>query len=270
MRTISLINWKGGVGKTTVATNAAFALANFWGARVLLVDCDKQSNSTLFFDGQQDCTIADLLLDGKSARDCIQPTRYTPEWFIDRFRRSRRGVPFQSAKIDLIAANIRLMEVNLSVLRDQETRQDDILKTSLAKVQNEYDVCLIDNPPDINISVLNALVASDEVIIISTPDAYGVQGVHEMVRQIETEIRPFNRNIQFSGVLLNKFVSSTSGFAHLTELKSFLPVFGQRLRFTLDRLEESVRVRKSIYELSPRCGFAIDLGRFLESYLAVN
>ncbi|MBO6210432.1 MAG: AAA family ATPase, partial [Schwartzia sp.] len=186
MKTISFINLKGGVGKTTIVTNAAFALANFWGARVLVIDNDKQGNASLFFGGNpKKATLTNLLLDGASAKACIQPTRYTPEWFVKRRRDQRKTVHFRDAQIDIIASDMGLMEANLAKLEDKEETQDDILKNALGEVADDYSVCLIDNPPDINISVLNALVASDSVIIVSTPDAYSVQGVYEMAGMIE-------------------------------------------------------------------------------------
>ena len=59
MKTISCINLKGGVGKTTIVTNAAFALANFWGARILVIDNDKQGNASLFLGGHTKATLTD-------------------------------------------------------------------------------------------------------------------------------------------------------------------------------------------------------------------
>ena len=69
MKTISCINLKGGVGKTTIVTNAAFALANFWGARILVIDNDKQGNASLFLGGHAKATLTDLLLEGVDVND---------------------------------------------------------------------------------------------------------------------------------------------------------------------------------------------------------
>lgn len=268
MKTISFINLKGGVGKTTIVTNAAYALANFWGAKVLVIDNDKQGNASLFFGGDpKKATLTNLLLDGATAKECIQRTRYTPEWFVKRRRDQRKTVHFRDAQIDIIASDMGLMEANLAKLEDKEETQDDILKNALGEVADDYSVCLIDNPPDINISVLNALVASDSVIIVSTPDAYSVQGVYEMAGMIEKEVRLFNPTLRFEGVLVNKFVPSASGSTYIQELKQHFPVFSKRLRLTRDKTDESTRLRKSIYEFSPQCGFAVDLGEFLEAYM---
>ena len=158
-----------------------------------------------------------------------------------------------------------LMDANLSILADSDKRQDDILRTALTKVNDAYDICLIDNPPDINISVLNALTASDEVIVISTPDAYSVQGIYEMVTLIQNEVRQFNPQLVFSGILFNKCAANST--AYIREIEQKYPVFPQKIRLTRDKTDESTRLRQSIYEFSPQCGFAIDLGNFLEYYM---
>lgn len=269
MKTISFINLKGGVGKTTIVTNVAFALANFWGARVLVIDNDKQGNASLFFSsgGPPKATLTDLLLDGAGVQDCIQATRYNPEWFITRRRNQRQKVHFHDARIDLIGADMGLMDANLSILADSDKRQDDILRNALAKINAMYDICLIDNPPDINISVLNALTASDEVIIISTPDAYSVQGIYEMANLIKNEVSHFNPKLCFSGILFNKCAKTQSSTSYMREIEQKYPVFPQKIRLTRDKTDESTRLRQSIYEFSPQCGFAIDLGNFLEYYM---
>lgn len=268
MKTISCINLKGGVGKTTIITNAAYALANFWGAKVLVIDNDKQGNASLFFSADpQKPTLTNLLLDGTDVKECIQPTRYTADWFVQRRRNQRQKVHFRDARIDLIPSNMGLLEANLAILADQDVRQDDILRNALSKINGEYDICLIDNPPDINISVYNALIASDEVIIVSTPDAYSVQGIYEMANLIKNEVSRFNPNLLFSGILFNKFVRTKNSASYISEIEQKYPVFPTKLRLTHDKTDESTRLRQSIYEFSPQCGFATDLGYFLEYYM---
>ncbi len=268
MKTISCINLKGGVGKTTVITNAAYALANFWGAKVLVIDNDKQGNASLFFGADpQKPNLTNLLLDGVDVHECIQPTRYTSEWFINRCRTQKKTVHFRDARIDIIASDIGLMDANLAILANKVSRQDDILKKALTAITTDYDICLIDNPPDINISVLNALTASNEVIIISTPDAYSVQGIYEMANLIKDEVNRFNPQLLFSGVLFNKVAKTQNSTAYIREIEQKFPVFPQRIRLTRDKTDESTRLRQSIYEFSPQCGFAVDLGLFLENYM---
>ena len=248
MKTISFINLKGGVGKTTVSSNVAYALAASYGAKVLFIDNDKQGNASSWFNvSAGEKSLTNILLDGAKVKDVVQKTRYE--------------------NIDIIASDMDLMEANLAVLTDTEIEQQKILQKALAEVKEQYEICIIDNPPDINISVLNALVVTDEVIIITTPDAYGHQGVHQMVKQIELA-KQYNPNLLFRGVLMNKFASTFYGFDYISELKKQYPVFKIKLRFTKEKMDVSTLKKVSIFELSPGCGFARDLVKFLDELLA--
>ena len=115
MKTISFINLKGGVGKTTLSTWLAYLLAESWDVRVLFIDNDKQGNASRFFGAdEQRGTLTHILMDGASARDVLQHSQYP--------------------NIDFITADMGLVEANYAVIGDQETRQDVILKDALAEV----------------------------------------------------------------------------------------------------------------------------------------
>ena len=134
MKTLSFINLKGGVGKTTIATNLAYLVAESWGLRVLFVDNDKQGNASRWFGADEEKgTLTNILMDGANASDVLQHSRYEG--------------------IDFIASDIGLIEANYAVIGDQETRQDVILKNALEEIAGNYDLCIIDNPPDVNMSV---------------------------------------------------------------------------------------------------------------------
>ena len=152
MKTFSIINKKGGVGKTTITVNLAYLIAESCGLRVLVIDNDDQGNDSQFFAVEPQTTLADILLGRKNIQDVIQSTRYS--------------------NIDIIASGAELLDANVSVIKDEEIVQQTILKEALEQVKESYDICLIDNPPTINASVINGLVASDEVIIVTTPDMY--------------------------------------------------------------------------------------------------
>lgn len=96
----------------------------------------------------------------------------------------------------------------MSVLKEQTGRQDDILKKALVEVQNDYDICIIDNPPDSNITVLNALQVIDDVIAVSTLDRFSINGVY----QLENEFNNYNTILGTSffikGVLINRFTAT--------------------------------------------------------------
>lgn len=246
MKTFSIINKKGGVGKTTITVNLAYALAKSCDLRVLVIDNDDQGNDSQFFQSEEGLTLADILVGKAGIRDAVQHTRYDG--------------------IDLVASSSALLDANVAVIKDEDIVQHTILREALAQVEGEYDVCLIDNPPTINASVINALVASDDVLIVTTPDIYGIRGVSQMVEYIEA-IREYNPSLRYRGCLINKFSSTPHGFRCLYMLEKVTPVFRTRIRYTKDKLEASAEERRSIYEYSPNCGFARDLVRFLEELL---
>lgn len=246
LKTLFFGNRKGGVGKTSISTNVAYALAESWEARVLFVDNDSQGNASSWFNADTSATIANLYLDGAHAAEVIQHTRYP--------------------NIDIIASDKGLVDANLAILKDSNIKQDDILKNALDEVSDQYDICIIDNPPEMNVSVLNALIAADDVVVITNPDAYSLQGVYMMADEIENA-KPFNSKLKITGVLLNKFASTINGYSYIDDLKKSFPVFPTRIRYTADRLDSTTRQKKSIYESSPQCGFARDLLKFIEKLL---
>lgn len=246
MKTISLINKKGGVGKTTISVNLAYAFAESCGLRVLVIDNDDQGNDSQFFSVEPEKSLADILLKRATMAESIQHTRYP--------------------LIDIVASNESLLDANVSVIKDEDIVQQNILKEAMADVADSYDICIIDNPPTINASVINALVASDEVIIVTTPDMYGIKGVAQMADYIEAA-RAYNCNLRFRGCLLNKFASTPHGFRCIAKLSDRFPLFKSRIRYTKDKLEASADEHLSIFEYSPNCGFARDLNAFVDEFL---
>ena len=150
MKTISIINLKGGVAKTLTADSMAHVLATLHNKRVLLVDNDKQGNTSKAFGvhSYDDKSISDVLTDRRlDPREVIKKTRFE--------------------KIDVMPANMTLIRANMEVLMDSTRPRQTRLRSTLNAIaeENFYDFCIIDNAPDINISTINALVASDDVII---------------------------------------------------------------------------------------------------------
>ncbi|NFO41980.1 ParA family protein, partial [Clostridium botulinum] len=140
MRVISIINLKGGVAKTISSINIAHILATVHNKKVLLIDNDKQGNTTKFFNmhDAEELSIANVMTDKNIyIEDVIVPTQYE--------------------NLDLIPANMHLLKANLDVIMDVGRPQQYRLRKALKQIDEEYDYCIIDNPPDINISVINAL-----------------------------------------------------------------------------------------------------------------
>lgn len=259
MRTIGFINWKGGVGKTCIAVNTAYALSESWGAKVLFIDMDKQANaSTWFGRDKEKGTLGNILVKGTDAEEVTNIRPMTAAQVIQQTRYPR---------IDLIAADPNLLDINLAILKNKVGRQDNILKEALKSIQGKYDVCVVDNPPDSNIPVLNGLEIIDDVIAVTLPNRFSLNGIEQLEQEIANYNSILGLNIKIRGVLVNQFASTDSCYRIVQELKTkgyriFPPIKGGRP--TQNWLDRVINEQKSIYELSPRSGFAKDLMRFIE------
>lgn len=250
MKTIGVINWKGGVGKTSISTNMAYALSESWGARVLFIDNDKQGNASDWFNATYNRTLTDMLINNATAREIIQKTRYEG--------------------IDLIAVDSNLLDANLAVLKNKG-RQDDILKKALAEVQDDYDICIIDNPPDSNVTVLNGLEVTDDVIAVSTIDKFSINGIYQLRDEIENYNNLLGLNIKIAGVLINRFTATQQAYKVIDQLQAddfnVYSTHIREVRNTKNQLENAINNNKSIFETVPACAFAKDLIKFLENLI---
>jgi len=256
MKTISFINFKGGVGKTTIATNFAYAVnSSIDGVKILYIDNDKQGNSTKWFGGDTDRgTITNIMMGDAKAEEVIQPTRYP--------------------NIDLIASDTGLIEANAAAIKNESINQAVILKDALLPVADKYHICIIDNPPDINVSVLNSLAITDDVVIVTFPDLDSLDGVYQMVDQIEM-VKQINPMLQLKGVLINAFVSDDAVYDCIRELKQHeLPIFNAKVHYATKTAKKHLNVarrdKKSIFEEYPNCLVARDIWAFTKEILGVR
>ncbi len=251
MKTISIINLKGGVAKTLTAINTAHILSVMHKKRVLIIDNDKQGNASKAFDrhSYDVKTIAEVLTDRKlDIAEVIQKTEYE--------------------NIDIITANMNLINANLQVLMDSARPQQTRLKQALSFVKDDYDYCIIDNAPDINISTINALVASDSVIIPIKIDEYAFDGLNELTEQIENTKEDLNPTLKLSGCLVTCFQRTAADKQGKEWLKSNVeyPIYETHIRYS-EKVTESTFAKTPIAEYSRRSGAAIDYIKFVEEYL---
>lgn len=249
MYTIAFINWKGGVGKTTLSTNAAYLIATQYNKKVLFIDADKQGNASRRFEAKSDYpNLTDILLNGIPAEECIQHTKYE--------------------NIDIIAGDASLLDANLAVLKETDKRQDNILLKALESVADRYDVCVIDNPPDSNITVLNVLESVNDLFVVSTIDTDSFNGVYQLQNELDSINRGLGANISISAVIVNKFKRNASSFHGISQLQekgfNVIEPYLRNTASTIYALQQSTEEHKSIYEISPKCGFARDLAVFVK------
>ena len=184
MKKLSVVNIKGGVAKTTSAINIAAILADK-GNKVLVVDVDAQSNLTMAFKAYDidGLSVSDVLLD-KSVNVCdvIKNTEYE--------------------NIDILPANISLAFTEKKILLDVTRSQQNRLKRELDLVSDKYDYCIIDCPPSLNMITINALVASDEVIVPIKIDKFALDGLEYLLESIDEIKDEFSPNLQFKGCFI--------------------------------------------------------------------
>lgn len=254
MKTISIINLKGGVAKTLTTISMAHVLSERHGKRVLVIDNDKQGNTSKTFGVHtyEQKSIADIMLDRNiDLSSVIQHTRYP--------------------HIDVIPANMMLLKANMQVMMDSSRPQQTRLRAALRKVSSQYDYCLIDNAPDINISIINALVASDEVIIPVKIDPYAFDGLRELKQQIDITREELNPNLHLLGCLITCFQRVDGERQGEEWLRRNLdcPVFTTHIRYSGKVVEGSFE-GKPIVEYSIRSGAAHDYVDFVSEYLTGN
>lgn len=229
MNTISIINLKGGVGKTVTSINLAYMLAALENKKVLLIDNDKQGNSSKFFKrhGYKHTSLADILeQENYDIKKVIRTTQYQ--------------------NLDILPANMNLMTANKTIMLDMSRQQQTILSKALETIKNEYTYCVIDNAPDINISVINALVASDHVVVPVKIDQFSLDGIEQLVETFD-KIKAFNPNLNFAGVLVTMFaknLANRDGCEWLHQSSKY-PVFKTKITRTV-KVDESTFVGKPL------------------------
>lgn len=185
---VALANQKGGVGKSTTAINLAAALA-FQDKRVLLIDLDPQGNATsgLGIDrGAIEVSIYDVLLKESPLEDAIEPT-------------SVRNLFVVPATIDLAGAEIELVS-----MFSRETR----LGNAIDEI-DDFDIVLIDCPPSLGLLTVNALTAAREVLIPIQCEYYALEGLSQLLKNVDLVSANLNPELKVSGVVLTMYDGRT-------------------------------------------------------------
>ena len=174
MKTIVILNLKGGVGKTTTATNLAYELSNI--GETLLIDADKQGNSTEFYNIHNFAHGLGDVLTTKTAADACALHAALPALHAS-------GKPYPHLRI--LPSDYRLMKSNISLLLDTSSGRDKRLRRYLAENEGVLEFVVVDCAPDIDMASINALMAADLAIVPITLDKNARKGLAEVWEQIE-------------------------------------------------------------------------------------
>lgn len=203
-KTVSILNQKGGVGKTTTAVNLAAAIG-IKGKKILLVDIDPQGNSTSGF--------------GINKRE-IKKSSY--ELLTGEIKASEAVITTEFEGVDIIPANMNLAGAELEIIDMSE--RESILKKTLAEIWDNYDYIFLDCPPSLGLITLNALTASDTFLVPIQCEYYALEGLSQLMNTARRIKRMYNPYLDIEGVLLTMY----DGRLNLTqqvvnEVKRFFP-----------------------------------------------
>lgn len=266
---VSIFNQKGGVGKTTSVVNLAVALVKE-GKKVLVIDMDPQANTTtgLGVDKEGD-SVYDLfyeILDDKEENEKEKNEE------LEENEEDKKARPEAEKRIDfskyiketdsgvlLIKSESSLSGLEVELVNLDPVSRTEVLKQIVGKLEEEYDFVIIDCPPSLGLLSINALVASDSIIIPIQTEYYALEGVSELMNTYKLVKDSLNENLDIEGVLLTMFDKRENlSYEVVEEVKSYFK--GKVFRTMIPRnvrLAEAPSYGKSVIEYEERSKGAI-------------
>lgn len=264
MKVVSVINYKGGVGKTTITANLASEMV-CRGKRVLVIDLDPQTNLTFSY------------MKVEKWSKIYEKSKTIKYWF-DSIIDGTKSVPrfkdlvVNENGVDLICSHLGLIDVDIELaagLTGNTERQHkknfvktySYIKNELKKLENEYDIVLFDCPPNFSIVTKNALIASDFYIVPAKMDYLSTLGINQLKNHVDNLVEQFNNYIEgedrkaspvFLGVI-----------ATMIAVRNGEPISAQRVyieqlkRNKITIFDSKIRENKTIYADAPEYGIPV-------------
>lgn len=184
-RIISIVNQKGGVGKTTTAVNLAACLADL-GQRVLLIDCDPQGNATSGLGvtvEEGELSLYEVFRHEAMIQEIIRPS-------------TTKGLDVAPATMDLAGLSVELV---------QEEKREYILHSAIEPLKEQYDFIFIDCPPSLGVITINGIVASKEIFIPVQAEYYALEGLSQLLRTVELIREHLNPDVDILGAVITMY-----------------------------------------------------------------
>ncbi|MDD4291902.1 MAG: ParA family protein [Clostridia bacterium] len=251
MKTIAFCNQKGGVGKTTSSLVVADILASIYNKRVLIIDLDPQLNTSTglgVYEAGAPC-VAHLLVD--------------KEYDVEKTIKHTRN-----KNIDVIPCDKGLDLANQQALMDTTNVLQFRLRSHIRKVRDRYDYCILDCPTAVkNVSTINGLAFTDDVIIPISADSYSLDGLKDVIKVID-DIKEYNDNIRIRGAFITVFENTNICREVEASVREALGdlAFKTHIRKCV-KVKESTFAEQSLLEYAKDCTAVVDYLALVKEYL---
>lgn len=256
MQTIAIVNQKGGVGKSTTAVNLGAGLVKN-GKSVLLIDADSQANLTEMLGYQQPDELYPTL--STLLEKIISDNVFTPT----------EGIIHHSEGMDLLPSNIELSGLEVALVNTMS--RETVLKTYINEIKRNYDYVLIDCSPSLGMITLNALTASDRVIIPVQSHYLPVKGLEQLLKTISKVKRQLNPKLQIEGILITMVERRTNFSKEISQIVRMS--YGKGISIFQTEIPRSVKAAemsaegKSIFSFEPNSKIAVAYSEFVKEVL---
>ena len=243
MRSIAIMNQKGGVGKTTTAVNLCAALAES-GAKVCLIDLDPQAHATLHLGIEPQVefdSVYDVLVEDKSLAD-VRKQVAENLWLVP-------------SHLDLASAESQLAGV---------VGREMILRDKLAADDRQFDYVFVDCPPSLGVLTINALTAVEEVFIPVQPHYFALQGLIKLSETVELVAKRLNNRLKLSGVIFCLFEQTRLAAEVTQEVEVFREKYSPSVKIFQTKIRRNIRLAEApsfgqpIFQYDPNSNGAED------------